>query len=946
MNSRFQPFARRVWPLVFVWIALVGFTPAAHAFVHPGGLHTQADLDRMKAKVAAGESPWIDDWNRLLTDTSTLLTYNPGARANLGTDRGVASRDAHAAYNAIIRWYISGDTAYADKAVKICNAWSAAVNQVPTPVGTDDSIPGLSGIPIFEFAMVGELLRIYPGWAPADFERFKTMMLTYWYPSSHDFLTNHQNTCVTHWWTNWDACNIGALVAIGVLCDSPEIFQEGVTYYLNGDGNGSLLNAVPFVYPNGLGQWQESGRDQEHGQLGVGLLGAMCEVAWKQGVDLYAAYDNRLLAGAEYVARTNLSRPVPFTFYNNCDNVRNTYLSINGIGRLDDRPVWEMIYNHYVVRKGLSAPNVKKMVEVTRPEHGSIDHFGYGTLTFTLDAAASPYPASPIPPAPSDIEAEAGVGAVRLSWSPVPDDNAHGYRIQRSTTPGGPYQTIADGHQNTWPRYSDSNVVNGQTYYYVVAANNQSGTSENSIEVSATPMAAGALPDGWARQDVGSVGSAGAASYASVSHGTFVVMGNGSGIGGTADSLSYAYGAVVGDCTITARLLISGNIKVGLMMRESLGANAQALSLTLGDVGGRETSFGTRSSTGGAMSFQPGNAYTWTPVWYKLQRSGDTFIAAQSLDGVTWFNVGLPTSVAMAPNYFVGIAVCGGTATFDHVSVDAAFLAGPPGGLSAINSQNQVALSWNPSNGATSYTVKRANVSGGPYTIVATGLTTTSKHVDIGGVADHDGHLFPAVLLEPARQMLFENGPLVPAQAVALEGHEGPLQAGVQAQAIEQTHRHELALGITGCVAGVFELVAVHRPDGATGQLGKGAEPVAGLEEPVENFIGTKGHLGDHGRTPIGVECVKPSGARECLAAILADLEEGSAGIALPQDALEAAPQELLVTELRGVSPVTAIISQQPQRRLEKRFIHHQVRKARFHVTRLSIHQAFREKHL
>jgi hypothetical protein len=147
------------------------------------------------------------------------------------------------------------------------------------------------------------------------------------------------------------------------------------------------MNAVYFRHSPMLGQWQESGRDQEHAQLGVGLLASVCEVAWKQGIDLYEYDDNRLLAGAEYVALTNLWKPVPYKFYNNCQDARQSWVSINGRGRLDDRPIWEMIYNHYVVRKGLSAPYSQAMAQLMRPEHGSADHFGYGTLTFTLNGS-------------------------------------------------------------------------------------------------------------------------------------------------------------------------------------------------------------------------------------------------------------------------------------------------------------------------------------------------------------------------------------------------------------------------------------------------------------------------------------------------------------------------------------------------------------------------------
>ena len=90
----------------------------------------------------------------------------------------------------------------------------------------------------------------------------------------------------------------------------------------------------------------------EHAQLGVGMMASYCQIALNQGLDLYSFDNNRLLAGAEYVARTNLSEPVPYTFYTNCDSVNQCYVSINGLGRIDDRPIWELVYNHYVVQMG------------------------------------------------------------------------------------------------------------------------------------------------------------------------------------------------------------------------------------------------------------------------------------------------------------------------------------------------------------------------------------------------------------------------------------------------------------------------------------------------------------------------------------------------------------------------------------------------------------------
>src|SRR5882672_4848832 len=152
MNGR---KGQRAMTLIVLLLLIPAMGQTARAYVHPGGLHTRADLDRMKAQVAAGAHPWIDDWNLLIADPLAQNSYTAAATPNMGTSRQRADQDAHAAYLNAIRWYISGDTSYADCAVRILNAWSFTVNQVPT--GAD--IPGLSALPIEDFAIAGEILR-------------------------------------------------------------------------------------------------------------------------------------------------------------------------------------------------------------------------------------------------------------------------------------------------------------------------------------------------------------------------------------------------------------------------------------------------------------------------------------------------------------------------------------------------------------------------------------------------------------------------------------------------------------------------------------------------------------------------------------------------------------------------------------------------------------------
>ena len=84
---------------------------------------------------------------------------------------------------------------------------------------------------------------------------------------------------------------------------------------------------------------------------------------------------------------------------------------------------------------------------------------------------------------PTGLTATAGNQQVSLSWNAVP--GATSYNVKSSTTNGGPYVTIASP---TTTGYTNTGLVNGTTYYYVVSQVNPVAESTNSIQVSATPV--------------------------------------------------------------------------------------------------------------------------------------------------------------------------------------------------------------------------------------------------------------------------------------------------------------------------------------------------------------------------------------------------------------------------------------------------------------------------
>ncbi|MDR7151820.1 hypothetical protein J2W49_003796 [Hydrogenophaga palleronii] len=414
----------------------------------------------MSEMVAISQEPWLGGWNVLLN----------GRRANLGATpfplevvhRGVAGHENYGVmivdmmrtYHLALRWHISGDEAYARDAVMFLNAWSSTLKEL----GGNSNLFLSSGLYGTQWANAAELMRNYPGWAKDDIKRFQDMLLKVFYSRAHDFLTTHNGSevrKVTHYWANWDLANLCAAYAIGVFCDRPDITAFAVNYYKTGRGTGASAHHVFYLHPGHLGQWQETHRDQGHSTLGIALAGCLCEMAWNQGEDLYGHWNNRLLAGAEYVARNNLTDPatMPFAPYT---GVHGKGTAAAGTG--SRRPCFERIYHHYVSRKGLSAPWTKAILGEMRPERiDGGDDPGMGTLLYTRSAA---------PPAPpSGLTAFLSEGKVLLSWWGSAD--ATHYLVQRASSPGGSFTTLG---QVTEPRTYTDAAAQGTWYYRIVAA--------------------------------------------------------------------------------------------------------------------------------------------------------------------------------------------------------------------------------------------------------------------------------------------------------------------------------------------------------------------------------------------------------------------------------------------------------------------------------------------
>jgi hypothetical protein len=641
-------------------------------FAHPGLLHGRGALERIKAAVEARQEPVFSGYEKFRASPASQADYRmKGPFAEVARSPNIRfseyDSDANAAYQCAIMWCITGDPAYADKSKEIIRAWSGKLEVIS---GVDAIL--MAGLGPFKMVNAAEIIRHSDaGWEDADIVQSERHFREVVYPVIRDFAPFANG--------NWDTAAMKTMMAIAIYCDDQVMFERVLRYYVNGHGDGRLTHYII----NEAGQCQESGRDQGHTQLGLAHLGDCCEMAWNQGLDLYAYAENRLLRGFEYTAKYNLGETVPFVeTLDRTGKYHHSEISDKGRGSL--RAVFEQILNHYERRAGLAAPFTALAAERIRPEGAgtpSADHVGFGTLLFTQDVAGESFGGPSVPSAPAGLIGRASGTEIAITW--IAAVGAEHYTVKRALGEGD-YNVIVQKHSATG--FTDPAVEAGKVYRYVVCASNASGDGAGSH-----PMAISAgLPNGWKHQDLGAVAVEGGVIHDGR---FFTIEGAGRDIDGTGDQGHFVAKALDGDASITARFVpmpSSQSSKFGLMLREGASHDAANVGLLVGFDPGEEDqgrswriSLSSRSSVGAATVLHAAIVLP-EPVarhgrmtgflWIRLERQGDAFTGSFSLDGESWTGIGM-AELALPKKALAGLKACSRleqvttTVMFDQVAV-------------------------------------------------------------------------------------------------------------------------------------------------------------------------------------------------------------------------------------------------------------------------------------
>jgi fibronectin type 3 domain-containing protein len=352
------------------------------------------------------------------------------------------------------------------------------------------------------------------------------------------------------------------------------------------------------------------------------------------------------------------------------------------------------------------------------------------TVTTCESANSTQVTANPVgpctPPAAPAVTGTSGNNTVVLTWPAVA--GAVSYTVARSQTSGTGYATLGTPTPANGTTYTDSQVLNGNTYYYVVTASNGTCSSGNSAEVSAspacTPPNVPAAPTATATMTsvtLNWTAPAGATTYQikrSTTSGTgYVPLQN------------------VSVTTFTDTTVVTGTTYYYVIAASNgfcSSADSPQVSVTPTCIPpSAPTVTATPSNNQVSLSWTAPQGATSYAVYRGTTSGGES---ATAIATPTTTNYVDNSAVNGTTYYYVVKASNGSCASVSSVEVSATPVCTPPGvpgTLTATAGDGQVSLSWGASTPApTSYTVQRKTGAGGTYATIATPAVTS--YTDVG----------------------------------------------------------------------------------------------------------------------------------------------------------------------------------------------------------------------
>ena len=356
---------------------------AAAVFAHPGVLLSRAQLDFVKAKVAARAQPWAAAYDQMMASRYASLSRVPAPRTTVecgsysNPNNGCTDEreDAIAAYTDALAWYLTGDARYATKSIELMDAWSATIRN-----HTNSNAPLQTAWAGSVWPRAAEIIRYTaPSWPNQS--RFATMLRTVYLPVVIPGI--HSNG-------NWELSMMEAAVGISVFLDDRASYDRAIARF--------LLRTAAYVYvaadgaqphypPTGgidtraelISYWQgqstfvdglsqETCRDFTHTGYGLSAIAHVAETSRIQGGDLYPQVQDRLRHALGFHTKFENGTAVPATI---CGGT-----VVKGLG-----PITEVGFNALHGRLGIAMANTQTYTEAKRPQGSNNLFVAWETLT-------------------------------------------------------------------------------------------------------------------------------------------------------------------------------------------------------------------------------------------------------------------------------------------------------------------------------------------------------------------------------------------------------------------------------------------------------------------------------------------------------------------------------------------------------------------------------------